>query len=190
MPFTIYISMPTMIKRIIFLFAILITTTGYSQNSFKAEIKDAETNTPLFGANVSIEGTSLGATANEEGYVLINNIPDGEQVIRISFLGFMTRELQVVFPDDEVYGIFLQPSGEEMEEVIIAATRSRRTIMDLPTRVEVISGEELEEKGNMKPGDIRMLLNETTGIQTQQTSATSYNSSIRYRGWTGNIHSC
>ena len=37
----------------------------------------------------------------------------------------------------------------------------------------------------MKPGDIRMLLNETTGIQTQQTSATSYNSSIRIQGLDG-----
>jgi iron complex outermembrane receptor protein len=37
----------------------------------------------------------------------------------------------------------------------------------------------------MKPGDIRMLLNESTGIQTQQTSATSYNSSIRIQGLDG-----
>src|SRR5690606_28439203 len=44
---------------------------------------------------------------------------------------------------------------------------------------------ELAEKGNMKPGDIRMLLNESTGIQTQQTSATSYNSSIRIQGLDG-----
>jgi iron complex outermembrane receptor protein len=51
--------------------------------------------------------------------------------------------------------------------------------------VEIISGEELDEKGNMKPGDIRMLLNESTGIQTQQTSAISYNSSIRIQGLDG-----
>jgi len=37
----------------------------------------------------------------------------------------------------------------------------------------------------MKPGDIRMMLNESTGIQTQQTSATSYNSSIRIQGLDG-----
>src|SRR5690242_19320103 len=37
----------------------------------------------------------------------------------------------------------------------------------------------------MKPGDIRMLLNESTGIQTQQTPATSYNSSIRIQGLDG-----
>ncbi|TNF43089.1 MAG: TonB-dependent receptor, partial [Cytophagales bacterium] len=62
---------------------------------------------------------------------------------------------------------------------------SSRVIEDVPTRVEIIAGEELAEKGNMKPGDIRMLLNESTGIQTQQTSATSYNSSIRIQGLDG-----
>ena len=58
-----------------------------------------------------------------------------------------------------------------------------------PTRVEFISSEELGEKGSMKPGDIRMLLNESTGIITQQTSATSGNASIRIPGvgWRG-IH--
>ncbi len=49
----------------------------------------------------------------------------------------------------------------------------------------MISGEELVEKGNMKPGDIRMLLNESTGIQTQQTSATSFNAGIRIQGLEG-----
>jgi len=51
--------------------------------------------------------------------------------------------------------------------------------------LSLLQGEELEEKGNMKPGDIRMMLNESTGIQTQQTSATSYNSSIRIQGLDG-----
>ena len=72
-----------------------------------------------------------------------------------------------------------------MSEVVITSTRSSRTIEDIPTRVEFIAGEELSEKGNMKPGDIRMLLNESTGIRTQQTSATSYNSSIRIQGLDG-----
>lgn len=74
---------------------------------------------------------------------------------------------------------------EELDEVIISTTRSSRTIRNIPTRVEFIGGEELEEKGNMKPGDIRMMLNESTGIQTQQVSATSANSSIRIQGLDG-----
>ena len=77
------------------------------------------------------------------------------------------------------------PKPKTMEEVIISSTRSTRTIQNIPTRVELIGGEELEEKGNMKPGDIRMVLNESTGIQTQQVSATSANAGIRIQGLDG-----
>lgn len=75
--------------------------------------------------------------------------------------------------------------NEDLDEVVISTTRSSRTISNTPTRLEVISGEELDEKGNMKPGDIRLILSESTGIQTQQTSATSANSSIRIQGLDG-----
>ncbi|MGM0934273.1 MAG: TonB-dependent receptor [Bacteroidota bacterium] len=158
-----------------------------AQNSLEAEIYNNEDKTPLLGANAIVKGTDIGTTADIDGKIRLENIPDGNQIIEFSFLGFETEEIKLQFPrtSAEVLQIYLEPSGEEMEEVIIRSTRSRRTIADLPTRVEVISGEELAEKGNMKPGDIRMLLNETTGIQTQQTSATSYNSSIRIQGLDG-----
>lgn len=74
---------------------------------------------------------------------------------------------------------------DEIEEIVVTSTRSRQSLDDIPTRVEMITGEELGEKANMKPGDIRMLLNENTGIQVQQTSATTFNSSIRIQGLDG-----
>ncbi|RYZ80517.1 MAG: TonB-dependent receptor, partial [Proteobacteria bacterium] len=53
------------------------------------------------------------------------------------------------------------------------------------TRVETIDAEELEEKTNMKPANVSMVLHESTGIQVQQTSATSANASIRIQGLDG-----
>lgn len=162
-------------------------SSAWGQNTFKAIIFDAENANTLPGANGQIQGTSIGASANDEGVLEIKNIPSGEQVIIISFIGYKERSISVMFPQNtSLYNeIFLEHHEEETEEVIVSATRSSRTIADNPTRVEAISGEELDEKGNMKPGDIRMLLNESTGIQTQQTSATSYNSSIRIQGLDG-----
>ncbi|GAB2778498.1 TonB-dependent receptor [Salinimicrobium soli] len=175
------------LKNITVFTLMLLSSLVNAQNTFEAYIFDAQTNTALSGANASVKGTAVGATTNQEGLLILDNVPDGEQTIVISFVGYETREIEMTFPAEkkEPSVIYLFPKGEEMEEVIISATRSRRTIADLPTRVEVISGEELGEKGNMKPGDIRMLLNETTGIRTQQTSATSYNSSIRIQGLDG-----
>jgi iron complex outermembrane receptor protein len=81
--------------------------------------------------------------------------------------------------------IYKTDQTQEMEEIVISSTRSSRTIRDIPTRVEFIAGEELDEKANMKPGDIRMVLSESTGIQVQTTSATSANASIRIQGLDG-----
>ncbi|GHV01225.1 TonB-dependent receptor [Bacteroidia bacterium] len=81
--------------------------------------------------------------------------------------------------------VFSEKPDEELEEVVVSSTRSTRTIRDIPTRLELVGAEELDEKASMKPGDIRMLLSESTGIQTQQTSPVSANASIRIQGLDG-----
>lgn len=141
---------------------------------------------PLPGATALLVGTGKGATADHNGVVTIAAVPNGRQVIACSYIGYKERADTFSFPlSADTVTIYLEHAGEEMEEVVISSTRSNRSIRDIPTRVEFIAGEELEEKGNMKPGDIRMMLNESTGIQTQQVSATSANSSIRIQGLDG-----
>ncbi|UEG51422.1 TonB-dependent receptor [Mucilaginibacter daejeonensis] len=179
-------------KRLLVLIAALLyTALAYSQNTFKAVIKDGKTNEPLIGVTVLLQGTTKGATTDTAGKVLITDIPNGMQVFQFRYVGYETRLDTLIFPltSSEPLVMQLTPSGEgegeKLTEVTVSATRSSRTIANTPTRVEVISGEELEEKGNMKPGDIRMLLAESTGIQTQQTSATSGNAAIRIQGLDG-----
>ncbi len=52
----------------------------------------AETGEPLPGANVIIEGTTMGAAADENGYYYIINVPPGTYTLRASMIG---RESQV-----------------------------------------------------------------------------------------------
>lgn len=175
-------------KKTVLLFLFVFNMLNiYSQNVFTANIKNSETKEPLIGATAIVKGTTIGASADINGLVVIKNIPNGKQLIIFQYIGYEDRTDTFNFPiaQTNTLEILLSKSDEEMEEVIVSSTRSSRTIDDIATRVEAISGEELEEKGNMKPGDIRMLLNESTGIQTQQTSAISYNSSIRIQGLDG-----
>jgi iron complex outermembrane receptor protein len=168
-------------------FILISITHSFSQNVFRAVVKDAETSQPLPGASAVIQGTTIGASAGPGGVLEIPDVPGGQQTIEFSFVGYQPKTIAVTFPvnSDAPVEVLLEPAEEELEEVVISSTRSSRTIADIPTRVEFIAGEELDEKGNMKPGDIRMLLNESTGIQTQQTSPTSANASIRIQGLDG-----
>lgn len=176
-------------KLTMVLVVLCFTLTAYAQNTFKAIIKDAKTKQPLTGASVQVLNSKIATVADTAGLAVLNQVPSGKQLIRFSFVGFEDKVDTLIFPlaQNAPILILLQPAeeDEELEEVLISATRSSRTIANIPTRVEVIAGEELDEKGNMKPGDIRMLLAESTGIQTQQTSATSGNSSIRIQGLDG-----
>ena len=71
-------------KIILPLLAILYTSILFSQNSFKAIIKDGETKEVLFGANAIIQGTTNGASADQNGFLEITNIPNGTQTIVFS----------------------------------------------------------------------------------------------------------
>ncbi|WP_026463726.1 TonB-dependent receptor [Adhaeribacter aquaticus] len=175
-------------KKLLFILISFFTYSGVlGQNSLNVYVKDTETKAPLAGATVMLAGTTNGATADSKGFVSLSDLPIGRHTFRVSFLGYQEKNLVISFPRTamDTLLILLEPSGEELDEVVISSTRSSRTIRDIPTRVEFIAGEELEEKANMKPGDIRMILNESTGIQTQQTSATSANASIRIQGLDG-----
>ena len=165
----------------ILLFAV---TYCMGQRTLTALVKNAVTNEPLPGATVVLPALQKSTATNTTGIAIIKDMPAGPQQLTVTFLGYESYS-NIITTSSDTLLILLQPEGEDIEEVVISSTRSTRTIQNIPTRVEFIGGEELEEKGNMKPGDIRMMLNESTGIQTQQVSATSANSSIRIQGLDG-----
>ena len=164
--------------------ALLLAATLHGQYTLEVKVLDAVSKKPLGFASVSPKGAPSGVVADSTGLAVLK-ISAGKNTITVSHIGYEDQSIDVVLPIDSLLIIELSPSEEEEEEVVIQSTRSSRTIQDIPTRVEFVAGEELDEKANMKPGDIRMVLNESTGITTQQTSATSANSSIRIQGLDG-----
>ncbi|MEO8168085.1 MAG: TonB-dependent receptor, partial [bacterium] len=78
---------------LIFLFVlVLLSSKGYADTKGKltGKIVDGKEQ-PVIGANVLIVGTSIGASANEEGLFVILNIPAGVYDVRISAVGYQTK---------------------------------------------------------------------------------------------------
>lgn len=159
-----------------------------AQNTFTAIIKDNKTKDTLVGASAYIDKIKFGATANDKGQLTITNIPNGEFEIEFSYNGYVKKRQEFKFPlvkPNEVFEINLEQTTSELGEVVVSTTRSSRSIKDIPTKVDVLAAEDLDEKGEMKPADIKLLFNETTGISTQQTSAVSGAANIRIQGLDG-----
>ena len=175
-------------KKILFVsFFMTLNLCVYAQNTFKAVIKDSEKKEPLMGVTAQVTGTTIATISDENGHIILTGIANGLQEIQFSYIGFAQRTDSFNFPleDTAPIEILLYEQSEDLEEIVISSTRSTRTIQNIPTRIEFIGGEELDEKGNMKAGDIRMLLSESTGIHVQTTSPTSANASIRIQGLDG-----
>lgn len=169
------------IFTVLFLLAVRVTA---AQDILKVIVKDNH-NHFLIGAVVNIVEKDVTRLTNEKGEVMFENITAGTYTLSITYLGFQEETKTIHFPEQKLLHIVLKEEIGEMDEVVVSSTRSSRYISDIPTRIETITGEELAEKANMRPGDIRILLSESTGIQTQVTSATSGNSSIRIQGLDG-----
>lgn len=174
-------------KFILMLFLAFNISNIFAQNTLKVKLIDCETKEPLIGASVVLQSTTNGASSDTEGVATLSNIPDGNQKIEVSYMGYekTIKEFTFPLPSDSLIVITIEPDENELQEIVVSSTRGTRTFKNIPTRIEFINTEELGEKGVMKPGDIRMLLNESTGIMTQQTSAISGNSSIRIQGLDG-----
>jgi TonB-dependent receptor len=94
-------------------FLIILCTSLITQNFAFAQNKgivtgkllDASTKEPLFFANISIEGTSIGTSSDEEGEFLLNNVPTGDQTLIISYIGYKSLEVQVSIGPGETKNI-------------------------------------------------------------------------------------
>src|SRR5689334_18642638 len=148
-------------KNVLFLcIVILCAFSAYAQHAILLSIKKNEEKTSLAGATASIITLKKTAFSDSSGLVIFKNIAAGTYQIKISYVGLEEQEITVQVPqaDSAIIEVLLEEGGEHEDEVVVTATRTSRSIKDIPTRVETISGEELTEKGNMKPGDIRMML--------------------------------
>ena len=165
---------------------LLLAKTAFAQSNFKAQILNEESNLPVVGANVSIKDTDIAGTTDSNGRIELTDIPKGKHTVVVVSPDHEIKELEYTFPlADQAEQVILLKIKTVGEVTITSTSRISREIDDVPTRIEAISEEEVEEKTVMRPANVSMVLNESTGIKVQQTSATSNTQSVRIQGLDG-----
>ncbi|NIJ43734.1 iron complex outermembrane receptor protein [Wenyingzhuangia heitensis] len=167
--------------------SIVFCANAFAQKStLKIKVIDAVYKEPVLGATVLLQKTNFVDITDVDGEVVLNTIPVGDYLLKVSFLGYETYQQKVKITSKEQFvNVVLEAGNEELESIIIKASRSTRTVQDIPTRIEFVGGEELGEKAMMNGANISMVLRESNGIQIQQTSLSSGNTSIKIQGLDG-----
>ena len=82
-------------KAIFILSILLMATTVFGQGGMRGIITDASTTKPLVGANVYLLGTALGSATDLEGAYRIDRIPPGQYKLRVTYIGYKTKDTEV-----------------------------------------------------------------------------------------------
>ena len=127
------------------------------------------------------------ATQTDARGVATLTLPAGPHTLVAARLGLRTDTLHLILRSgqDTAVVIELEEEETELETIVVTATRGERRVEDTPLRVEVIDEEEIAEKVAMTPGDIAMMLNETSGLRVQSSNPSLGGASVRIQGLRG-----
>lgn len=131
--------------RIILLALLLLilssTTLGQGLGAISGSIFDSNTLEPLPGVNVIVDGTHLGAAANEMGYFIIQSVPVGEYRLHVRMVGYkakILRQIYVAADQTSDLSIHLEPISIEMGAVTVTRSKGNETEERLnPSRREL-----------------------------------------------------
>ncbi|HEV2199502.1 MAG TPA: TonB-dependent receptor [Bryobacteraceae bacterium] len=123
----------------------------------------------------------------DQNGVVVIAVPLGMADVRVEKEGFFPSKTSLLVNEAREWQITvaLKPQEGREDEVTVFATRTETRLQDLPTRVEVLGQEEIDEKTMMTPGDIVMMLNEMGGLRVQSTSPSLGAASVRIQGMRG-----
>ncbi len=90
--------------------------SGLYNIDVRGKIVDAESGEAIPGANVLIKGTSTGTVTDLEGNFALQ-VPDGNAILIVSYVGFMTEEITV--GGQTFFEINLVPDLDRLEEIVV-----------------------------------------------------------------------
>lgn len=85
----------SLLKRFTVVMLVLFATAAFAQGRIRGVVSDSVTMEALIGANVYILGTALGSATDLEGEYRIERVPPGMYTLRISYIGYRTKDLPV-----------------------------------------------------------------------------------------------
>lgn len=149
---------------LILIISLFISLNGATSGKISGRIIDKTDNKPLVGANVIINGTSMGAATNNEGYFVILNVPPNKYTITVSYVGYakvVKKGIVVEIGLTSDVDIKMQPQAFQGETITVIAKRPIVKKDIAGTQIDV-SAKEIE---NMPVQSINEVISSQAGVE-------------------------
>ncbi len=163
-------------KKILYFSFFMLGICGFSQTKVKGNIVDQD-NQPIPGANVVIEGTTVGTVADFEGYFVLETSEMPPFKLKITSIGYSDSFKSIVANNQSVQ-IVLTESQTLLDEIVISASRTPERIFESPVTVERFG---LEAIKNTTAADFYGGLENLKGVDVNTNSLTF--KSVNTRGF-------
>jgi len=155
--------------------AVILFGSVYSQTQISGSVGDSETMSGIPGVNVVIDGTNIGTVTDFDGNFSLNTSQDLPLTIVISYVGYSAERVEVTSANQDI-SVMLS-AGQNLEEVVISASRRAQKVTEAPASVSVISTRQIEN--SPQASEPARLLVSVPGVQIQQQTANTLNLEMR-----------
>src|SRR5258706_11066403 len=147
------------------------STVSFGQGSIAGVVTDAKTKEPVIGANVVIQGTSIGAAADAEGKFLISKLAAGAYTLQVTSMTYKTHLIPNVVVEDAkrvTVDVPLSEDVSELREVVVTSGRAYDTDFELLRSIKemklVVVGITSEQISKTLDRDAAQVLRRVPGI--------------------------
>lgn len=127
---------------LILIFTVVFPVLCFSQYTISGKIIAVEDSSPLSGAHVSLVNTYKRTASDYQGNYKITNINEGEYTIKVSYIGYETKEKTITVNSDITLNFALSFKPIVEDEVIISAVKASE---GSPTTFADVDEEEIEK---------------------------------------------
>jgi len=174
MTFVVFVYYRYHMKNILRLTLVIALLTGnaFAQSgTIKGVVADALTGETIIGANVRIEGSSLGVATNLDGTFELPQVEPGTYKLLVSFISYKTVGLEgvVVVPSrTTVLDVKLEEDMGNLGEVLVTAARETNTqmavISEIKRSLNVVSGISAEQIRISQDRDAAQVMSRVPGV--------------------------
>lgn len=136
-------------KAFLFLFLILAASAGLMAQTvrLKGTITDKKGNA-LVGATVYLPDLKKGTVSETDGSYQLTDLPQGDQTVIVSFIGFEADKRMVSLNQSEVsLNVELSELAVALEGLVVTAQKREQSIKDIPTAISSLDAKFLENTG-------------------------------------------
>ena len=144
------------------------TSVAQSTGIVEGRVVDASDGSPLPGANVIVEGTTLGTSANQNGRFQLRNVPAGTRTLVASFVSYQQESATVEVEAGETVTQTFELESRVLEggEVVVTGIRrsQSRAITQKKQALNVVDVLSSDDIGNLPEKNVAEAVQRLPGI--------------------------